>query len=205
MKKSDIPELHYVTSTRNVRSILRLGILCRSRVLELVPSFVDISAPGRQASRAQRSTPDDRPMTDYVNLFLNARNLTLKRWMKDHGIDALCVVRVDASVLDAPGVFVCSETPTRGDSKIRALEDGLNPISADDMFGTPKQPNGALAFKNHMPEILIPDKVAPGHIRGAYVGNLHAQRGLCEFDTDSFRVSIRGHLFGGQRFPERRR
>ena len=77
-------------------------------------------------------------MTDYVNLFLNARNLTLKRWMKDHGIDALCVVRVDASVLDAPGVFVCSETPTRGDSKIRALEDGLNPISADDMFGTPK-------------------------------------------------------------------
>lgn len=200
MKKSDIPELHYITSTRNVRSILDRGILCRSRVLELVPSFVDISAPGRQASRAQRSTPDGRSMPEYVNLFLNARNLMLRRLVNTYGIDILCVVRVDARVLDTPGVFVCSETPARGDSYICTLEDGLNPISADDMFDTPRLPNGTLAFKNHMPEVLIYDKVAPCYIQGAYVGSLRAQRGLYEFDTDSFPVSIRGHLFGGQRF-----
>ena len=139
-------------------------------------------------------------MTDYVNLFLNARNLMLRRLIRTHGIDMLCVVRVDARVLDTPGVFVCSETPTRSDSEIRTLEDGLNPISADDMFGTPQLPNGALVFKKHMPEILIPDKVAPCYFRGAYVGSLRAQRGLYALDTDSFPVSIRGHLFGGQRF-----
>lgn len=200
MKKPDIPELHYITSTRNVRSILDLGILCRGRARELVPSFVDLSDPGRQTRRVRRSTPDGRSMLAYVNLFLNARNLMLRRLIKTHGIDVLCVVRVDSSVLDTPGVFVCSQTPTRGDSEIRTLEDGLKPISADDMFGTPRLPNGTLAFKNHMPEILVPDKVSPCYIRGAYVGSLRAQRGLYEFDTDSFPVSIRGDLFGGQRF-----
>lgn len=145
MKKPDIPELHYITSTRNVRSILDLGILCRGQARELVPSFVDLSDPGRQTRRVRRSTPDGRSMLAYVNLF-------------------------------------------------------LNPISADDMFDTPRLPNGTLAFKNHMPEILIPDRVAPCYIRGAYVGSPHAQRGLYEFDTDSFPVSIRVHLFGGQRF-----
>lgn len=194
MEKPDIPELHYITSTRNVRSILDLGILCRGRARELVPSFVDLSDPGRQAKRAQRSTPDGRSMLDFVNLFLNAQNLMLRRLIKTHGIDVLCVVRVDSRVLDTPGVFVCSQTPTRGDSEIRTLEDGLKPISADDMFDTPR------AFKKHMPEILIPDRVAPCYIRGAYVGSQHAQRGLYEFDTDSFPVCIRGHLFGGQRF-----
>lgn len=139
-------------------------------------------------------------MLDYVNLFLNARNLMLRRLIKTHGIDVLCVVRVDSRVLDTSGVFVVSETPTRGDSKIRTLEDGLKPISADDMFGTTRLPNETLAFKNHMPEILIPDRVAPCYIRGAYVGSLSAQGGLYEFDTDSFPVSIRGHLFCDQRF-----
>jgi hypothetical protein len=67
VKIEDIVELHYITPTKNVPSILEHGILSHNRAAKL--SHDDISMREIQNVRAKKQVPGALELHDYANLY----------------------------------------------------------------------------------------------------------------------------------------
>src|SRR2546425_4346574 len=72
VRSEELLELHYITPMENVPSILAQGILSHRRAGKL--RHQSIAMPEVQARRAGRIVPGGRPLHDYVNLYICARN-----------------------------------------------------------------------------------------------------------------------------------
>lgn len=191
MNLPDIGELHYITHIDNVESIIEFGILSRLQAKLRRIDFKCTSERTWLEDSARLKTSDGLPLSHYVNLFLNARNLTLRRRVDRYGRSALCVLRVDLRCLTdgAPGLrpdaFVCCDHPSSRDAEVVSLAEGLRRIGRNEMLGPAK-------CKPRQPEILIHEQVEARHLRGAYVGTPTA---LKEFDNDRFPVATRRQMF----------
>jgi hypothetical protein len=179
--RADLLELHYITPISNVPSILVHGIL--SHELAERVAHRSIADPDVQARRAQKRAPLPRPLHSYVNLYINARNPMMYRRQGQHR--EICVIRISPEILDLPGVVITDQNAARAWCSFRPVATGLAYIDKEIVFAEfwtrYDDPLDRWRHAGIMcAEILLPNRLNPRHIVGAYVSCAESRAALLD-------------------------
>lgn len=194
MTRSDLTELHFITHIENVISILKNGILCHRRAKKLYP--VSVAMLEIQDIRAKKVVPGGKPLHEYANLYIHARNpMMYKR--SDRHLE-LCVLRVSTDVLDFPNVVIADGNAASGYTAFWPSPSGLAQLNKDLVFAefwTDLDPIVKWRkARMRSAEVLVPEKVDPTFISGAYVSCENAMEKLGQIASE-LSISIDAHLF----------
>lgn len=194
MTREELTELHYIVHMDNVPSILRLGILSNRRAAKVTRTSVAMQEV--QNRRAKVVVPGGRKLHDYVNLYICARNPML--YKRQGQYLELCVLQVSTDVLDLPGVVVTDANASSHYVRFAAAPGGLSIVDREATFAEYwTDPNPIVQWQNKSAkcaEVLVPDKVEPRFILGAYVSCQQAMDRLNGLGT-GIGVTINGHMF----------
>ena len=130
MRRDELDELHYIALLSNVPSICKLGILSHRRVEKITHESVAMREI--QDRRAKIVVPGGRRLHEYVNLYVCARNPMLYKRQSRHA--ELCVLRINPSILDLPGVVVTDGNASSNYVRFAAAPDGLRIINRELTF-----------------------------------------------------------------------
>lgn len=185
MHRDDLEELHYITPINNIPSILRYGILSNRRADRLEHETVALQEV--QERRENKRLPTDRWLHDYVNLYICARNPMMYRRRNLHR--DLCVFCISPEVLDIRGAVVTDQNASSNYAAFYPSPEGLRRVNEKLVFSEfwthPDQIEEWRHKSIKCAEVLIPDRVDPGYIMGAYgsceqSANRLLQHGLTE-------------------------
>jgi hypothetical protein len=194
MKRDDLEELHYITPISNVPSIISRGILSHNRARRLGPRSV--AMPEIQAMRANKNVPRGRPLHDYANLYICARNPMLYKRCNNHL--NLCVLRISPDVLDISETVITDGNAAGDYTVFRASPRGLVIVDKELTFAINwTHPDPIEYFRRKSAkcaEVLVPDRIPPEYIMGAYVSCEEAKAALEATGAD-IPVTINAHLF----------
>jgi len=154
LKEREIKNFWYITSIHNLVSILKHGILCRSRINELGISASDISDSGVQKRRKE--------FHDFAPLFLADNTPMLYKVFNEY-YENICLLEIDKEVKDVEGVqfsngnVACKETEIY-DSLERIKDDEWKVIySREASYYNPKK-------RIRSAEVLVPSQVPREYI-----------------------------------------
>lgn len=171
MTRDDIDELYYIAPIANVESILQLGILSHNRAVKVLHESVAMEEI--QSLRKDKRIPGAGKLHDFVNLYFDAHNPMLST-VRGRNTE-ICVLRVEAGVLDLPGVIVSDRNAAVGYAKFFPAAIGLTKLDRDRIFAqywTHQDPMEYLRRKSaKCAEVLVPGRVEASFIVGAYVCN----------------------------------
>jgi hypothetical protein len=194
MKRNDLEELHYITTIRNVPSIMSKGILSHKCVKKINHNSVAMEVI--QERRKNKIVPGGRPLHEYVNLYFHARNPMLYV-RQSHHID-LCILRVSTQVLDLPGVVITDRNASSDYARFAPAPKGLSIVDKDLTFAeywTHLDPFEAMRRKSaKCAEVLVPDLIDTGLITGAYVSCPEAKAAFETLEVD-IPARINSYLF----------
>lgn len=195
MRRDELAELHYITHINNVASILLHGLLSHARADKLPHESVAMEEV--QARRRNVVLPTGRKLHEHVNLYLNARNAMMYKRKGLH-LD-LCVLRISTSVLDLNGVLVTDRNAASGIALFDEPVAGLGRVDKSRVFARSWIHEGdPMATYDHrsamFAKVLVPDRVDPEFIQGAYVSCSEAKERLLKVAGDG-RIIINGYLF----------
>lgn len=177
MNRDEVDYLYYITAISNVPSILEHGLLSH-RLAARLP-HVDISMASVQDIRATKRVPGGRVLHEYACLYLCARNPMLyKRCLTMR--DELCLLAVDDAVLDLDDVVISDHNAAASIAGFQPYPDGLQAVKRELTFATywthPGDPLAEDVHRKRMcAEVLVPDKVEPRFVRGAFVASARAK------------------------------
>jgi len=195
MERHELRELHYITPICNIPSILQNGILSHARAAR--HQHQSVAMQEIQDRRAQVRIAGGRPLHEYVNLYICARNPMLRK-RKDQHLE-ICVLRVSCDVLDLPNVVVTDQNAASKYVRFAKAPEGLAQVNREMVFADWwTHPEDQILEWRHASlkcaEVLVPDRVEPRFIRGVYVSCEEARQAV-EALTDSLRVTVNRHLF----------
>jgi hypothetical protein len=195
MDRTDLTELHNITSIDNVPSILAHGIL--SHDLVEGQDHVSVAMNEIQERRAQTVLPTGRRLHEYACLYIHARNPMLFR-LKNLHLN-LCVLRISTGVLDIAGVVVTDGNAAADHPRWFSATRGIASLDKDMVFADVwLHPGDPVAYYRHKSlkcaEVLVPDKVTPGYVLGAYVSCAAARATLVRL-APNLNVVVDRHLF----------
>jgi ssDNA thymidine ADP-ribosyltransferase, DarT len=194
VKQSELRELHYIAPIRNVPSILRRGILCKRGSKRLRP--VSVAMEEIQTIRANKVVPGGKPIHDYANVYLTARNPMLYRLSGRH--PELCVLRVSTEILDLPGVVIADGNAASQYTAFRPSPSGLRNVDAELVFAEYWTDEDQFTQWNKKrvkcAEALVPGRIEPKYILGAYVSCEEARLALSMACSD-LEIIVNPHLF----------
>ena len=195
MRRDDVAELHYIAAIENIPSILSRGILSYRRAAMLPHRTVAMQQV--QNLRAPKVVPGGRPLHEYANLYFNARNPMMFKRQDLHR--ELSVLRVSPGVLDLQGAIVTDMNAARGIARFRPVDAGLAFVDREMVFAEDwRHPGDRLAYERHQgimcAEVLVPDRVEPKFILGAYVSCRESQ-GTIQGMAANLHVEVNPHLF----------
>ncbi len=197
MRREELVELHYITPIANVPSILARGLLSHRRIRKLKVKHVSVAMEEVQDRREGKIVPGGLPLHDYVNMYINGRNATLYRMQLKNPQETLCILRVDPDVLGLPDV-VMTDRNAASWSRYSAGADGLEHIDKDVVFARywnhSDEKEKAWHKAAMCAEVLVPERVDPRFIRGAYVPSEADRKALLGLAPD-LPVEIRDYLF----------
>ena len=194
MKREDLKELHYIAAIKNVASIMTEGILSHKKA-EKLPHY-SVAMPEVQELRAKKIVPGGRPLHDYANLYVCARNPMLYKRCDQH--DKLCVLRVSPDVLDLRNVVISDGNAASEYTAFGPSPWGLRLIDNELVF-LERWTDPDVIKKWHKArvkcaEVLVPDRVDSRYILGAYVSGVEGQRALAATGV-GISATIDAHLF----------
>ena len=194
MERHELTELHFITPISNVPGILRHGILSHKRSKEL--RHESIAMDEIQERRKKVTIPGGRPLHDYANLYLCARNPMLYKRREQR--DLLCVLRIDTAILDINGAIVSDGNASSDYTRFAKAPEGLRIVEKDnvlaDIWLDPDPIECFRKKRQKCAEVLIPEIVPVKYIEGAYVANDIAAKALIEIGF-KLPVEINKHLF----------
>lgn len=195
MRRDDLEELHYITPISNVASILAHGILSHRRAAPLHPHSIAMAEI--QDKRRLVRVPGGRPLHEYVNLYICARNPMMFKRRGEHG--ALCVLCVSTAVLDLPGVVIADQNASSKYVRFGPVPTALERIDKRLVFAENwTHPDDQIEEWRHKSikcaEVLVPDRVDRVHVVGAYVSCPESQATLASLAPDLFGL-VNAHLF----------
>lgn len=194
MQRSELEELHYIVPITNLSSILRVGILSYNRARNVPHQTV--ACDEIQARRARVTVPGGRKLHDYVNLYFCARNPMM--YKRRAQFKELCVLRVKPDVIDLPRVVITNGNASGEYVRFSAAPKGLAIVDRNRTFADDWQDPDPIQFYQKKAakcaEVLVPDKVTPDYITGAYVACREA-RATLEDLLIGVAVVINNHLF----------
>lgn len=170
-----VTRLHFIVPIANVQSVLTHGILSHTSAAVLDPTSV--ADPAVQQIRDGKTVPRGLALHDYANLYFNPRNPMM--YKRQAQASKLCVLNISTDVLRVRGVVL---TDCNASSRYARY---LSPnqwrqIEFDDVFARdwthPGNLPRYLQHKSRMcAEVLVPHRVAPQYIVGAYVVSSSAE------------------------------
>lgn len=190
-------ELHGIMPIAHLASVIEHGILSRARAerLRRPPAMLKVDPDGRDA----QSVPRGRRLNEYARLYFHAGNPTL--FERQGEAAGLCVLRVSTEVLELPGTVI-----TDGDASsdyVRCLSPSQSEVlDFDDIYSVDWWHPGDLArgFQHRYrkcAEVLVPDRVEPRFLNGAYVVDSDAA-GLVTGWGAGLPIEVAPSLFGGE-------
>jgi len=199
MERCDLQELHYITTIRNVPSIIARGILSHKRSKEINHNSVAMEVI--QERREKKIVPGGRPLHEYVNLYINARNKMLYRVLNEGSVQHadLCILRIKTEVLDLADTVIVDRNAASDYAGFYPAPNGLKHLDRDLIFAEfwthPSNPieewrHGSIICS----EVLVPDRIESSLIMGAYVSCSEANVAF-EALGDCIPVAINSHLF----------
>ena len=164
-----IREFHCIMPITNVTSVLEHGLLSHDRASKL--THRSIAMPEIQDKRNQVQVPGGRRLHRYANLYLNARNPML--FKRRSQAQSLCILRVSTRARHLQGAVL---TDCNASSKyVRFLSiDQVSELDLDAIYSNDwRHPGDPIAYLRHKSqmcaEFLVPDRLPPEFIEGAYV------------------------------------
>lgn len=180
MKRSELRELHYITSIANIGSILRYGILSYEQAKALQHESVAMKVI--QAKRAEKKVPGGLALHQYANLYFCARNPMMYTLSAQHL--ALCILRVSLDVLDLPGIVITDGNAASDYTAFLASPSGLEKVSHELVFAERWTDQDQIEEwrrkRVKCAEVLVPERVEPRLIQGAYVSCRQVIRNMKE-------------------------
>lgn len=170
MRRNELDELHYITHIANIQSIDRRGILSHRAATTV--SHVSVAKEEIQRRRAQKAVPGGRPLHEYVNLYICARNKMLYLIHNQH--QELCVLRIDPDVMNLPGTVIADRNASSDHVRFEPAPRGLRRVDRELVFAEYwTHPDDPLEEIRHgsikCAEVLVPNHVPRDFITGAYV------------------------------------
>lgn len=194
MERHELQELHYITPICNIPSMLQHGILSHARAARLQHQSVAMQVI--QDRRAQVRIPGGRPLHEYANLYICGRNPMLYKRLDQR--TTICVLSVTPDVLDLQGVVVSDSNASSDYVRFAAAPDGLRIVDQAQTFAeywTDQDPIQQWRKKAaKCAEVLVPDRVEPRFIRGAYVSCDQARQAVEALNTN-LQATVNRHLF----------
>jgi hypothetical protein len=174
---------------------MTIGILSNKRARKV--RHDSVAMPQIQERRAKKKVLGGRPLHDYVNLYICARNKMLYK-VKNKHLD-LSVLRVHTGILDLPNVVVTDQNASSAYARFAPAPIGLQIVDRNRVFAEYwTHPGDPIAEWRHgsikCAEVLVPDRVAPEFIMGAYVSCPEAKATFIATGVE-MPVEINGHLF----------
>lgn len=203
MDRSKIHELHYITASRNVPSITRVGILSHARAERV--HHISVADADVQSRRTTRRIPGGLRLHQYANLYFNGRNAMLYIVTNNYDqtkrvpAEDLVVLRVSPSVLDIPGCIV-TDINAAADIEPRwySVQDGLAALNAEELYADSwnhRDPFEKMRRKQRMmAEVLVPHGVPVDHILGGYVVSDEAADRL-SVASPTLAVTVKPYMF----------
>lgn len=193
MDRSRITELHLICPFDNVPSVLARGILSNKLQRKQVPGATSVANAEVQARRAAvRIPPKREPLHSYANLYVHARNAMMSTLR--HLNDTLAVVRVSDDVLELPGVIVADRNAAADDVIFRPAAGGVAALVEDEVYAVWWNQSRD-AKQKRCAEVLVPDRVPPEYVVGAYVRNGACQSTLAGICSDDLAVTVNASLY----------
>ncbi len=195
MRRSDVVELYYISPIGNVPSILERGIL--SNKLAAALPHMSVAMEAVQARRTNKRIPGAGHLHYYANLYFDAHNPMLSKRRERN--DTICVLRINADVLDLPGVIVADRNASTDYVRFYAVAEGIESLDKNKLFArywtNSQDENERRAHKRlKCAEVLVPNKVEPNYVLGGYVANEKALASFTGLDTQ-LTVCIRNDIF----------
>jgi len=194
MERHELQELHYITPICNVPSILQYGILSYARAARF--QHQSVAMQEIQDRRAQVCVPGGRSLHEYANLYICGRNPMLYRRLGQHL--TICVLFVSVDILDLPGVIISDSNASSDYVRFAAAPDGLRIVSRDRTFADDWRDDDLIMYYRKKAakcaEVLVPDRVDPCFIRGAYVSCDQAKANFQALNI-GLPVQVDRHLF----------
>ncbi len=173
---------------------MQYGILCNKKARQL--RHASIAMTEIQDKRACKAVPGGKPLHDYVNLYMCARNPMMRKRADQH--TDLCVLKVSTDVMDISGAIVTDGNAASNYSAFLPSPAGLIKVDHDMVFAEYWTDSDLIQEwvqkRIKCAEVLVPNKVDVSHIAGAYVSCAEARDKLI---GASFLLSITidTHLF----------
>lgn len=195
MERVDVNELHYITPIANVPSIMEKGIL--SHELSNMISHKSLAMEVIQDKRKNKQIPSARKLHQYANLYFDAHNPMLSKRRNQN--NQICILRVNTLVLDLPDAIISDRNAASDWARFNSVIDGLAPLDKDKIYARywTNANNQYDLWENKSTkcaEVLIPDKVEPKYILGAYVANKTALKAFKKLKIQ-LTVCIKSDIF----------
>lgn len=178
MRREELAELHHITKMANLPSIMEHGILSHRRATPI--SHKTIAMKEIQDRRTKVTVPGGRPLHEYANLYICARNPMM--YMRRNQYLSICVLRIMPAVLDLPGVVVTDGNASSDYVSFRAAPGGLKIVDKDMTFADNWTDSDYIQYLRKKTakcaEVLVPDVLPPNFIFGAYVSCEDARQKL---------------------------
>ncbi|HSW02783.1 MAG TPA: DUF4433 domain-containing protein [Sedimentisphaerales bacterium] len=194
MERHELQELHYITPICNMPSILNCGILSHVRISHLQHQSVAMEVI--QDRRVAVRVPGGRPLHEYANLYICARNPMLYKRQAQHL--TICVLSVNPEVLNLPGTIITDSNAGSEYVRFAPAPHGLRIVDRERTFAeywTDQDPIQQWRKKAaKCAEVLVPDQVDPRFVMGVYVSCEPAKRQVEALDLN-LPVTVQQHLF----------
>jgi hypothetical protein len=194
VRREELAELHYITPIVNIPSICQRGVLSHCRAQEIEHETVAMKEI--QDRRAKVVIPNGRPLHEYANLYICARNPMMYKRRHRHAV--LCVLRISTELLDLSGVVISDGNAASKYVRFAPAPDGLAIVNRVLTFAenwnheNPIQKYQGASAKGA--EVLVPDFIPPKFLMGIYVS---CDKALAQFNALGVKLQaeINGHLF----------
>jgi hypothetical protein len=185
-----LAEFQNITPLVNIPSILQHGILSHAQASKLPHHSVALQEV--QDKRDQKQIPGGLALHEYANVYFHARNPMMSR--RRNEAHTLCVLRVSTEILKIPGAVITDQNAVSKYVKFSA-PDRLKFMSLDYVFAANwKHPDDQIEEWRHSSakcaEALIPKKIPPDYLLGAYVVNTAVR---AELEALGFALPIEIH------------
>jgi len=195
MDRSDVKGLYFITPIANVPSIRKCGILSHNLSSKMPHQSIAMSEI--QDKRKNKQVPGAGMLHDYVNLYFDAHNPMLSKVRNMN--DQICVLRVDKSVLDLPDVIIADRNAAKDYVRFYPTIDGLAGLDKKRVFAkywtNARDQYEAWDLRAvKCAEVLVPKRVEPKYILGAYVANRTALESFKKLESNLL-VEIKSDIF----------
>ena len=171
--------LYNITAIENIPSIMQIGIVCFDDACKIKHNSIAIN--NVQQRRAQKRVTNGLRLHQYANLYFSCRN-PMMYYRKDIA-DSICVLAVDASVLDIEDCVVSDMNAAKDLVRFYPAYEGVGILDFEKIYarswihdGNPLETQNHKAIK--CAEVLIPYSIPSSFIRGAYVVSEKAKEKL---------------------------